>query len=147
MYSITKMIKSYFDNRLTISTIFFLVFAYFTLINAQGSRDWKTYPACHPSGTVYATAFYNGDLIIGGRFATAGGSITNNIARWDGSTWVPLGTGTDAIVRALEVYNGELYIGGDFTNVGGIVVSNIAKWNGTTWSALGTGVNDKVYAL
>jgi len=35
----------------------------------------------------YALTVYDGELIVGGRFTTAGGVVCNNIARWDGITW------------------------------------------------------------
>jgi hypothetical protein len=70
------------------------------------------------------------------------------VARWDGTTWSPLGTGMNGVVRALAVdRSGNLYAGGSFTTAGGVSASRIAKWNGTSWSALGAGVNQNVYTL
>ena len=62
-------------------------------------------------GTVYALAVYNGDLIAGGSFTTAGGTSAYNVARWDGSTWQPLGQAMmngNGDVRSLAVYDGQL---------------------------------------
>ena len=42
---------------------------------------------------VCALTVYNGELIAGGWFTTAGGVTCNCIARWDGSAWQPLGSG------------------------------------------------------
>ena len=39
------------------------------------------------------TVLPNGDLVAGGNFATAGGVTENRIARWDGSSWAPFGSG------------------------------------------------------
>ena len=50
-------------------------------------------------------------------FSAAGG---NFIARWDGSTWRALGSGTNSGVNALTVHNGELVAGGAFTTAGGV---------------------------
>jgi hypothetical protein len=36
---------------------------------------------------------WNGDLIAGGWFTTAGGQTVNRIARWDGSAWHPFTSG------------------------------------------------------
>ncbi|MCH7592762.1 MAG: hypothetical protein IH989_08295 [Planctomycetes bacterium] len=69
-----------------------------------------------------------GMLIAGGWFTTAGGTTVNSIARWDGASWSPLGSGMDDWVAALTVYNGELIAGGIFTTAGGQVSAYWARW-------------------
>ena len=64
---------------------------------------------------VHALMVYNGELIAGGEFTTAGGTEANCIARWDGTTWSPLDSGMNGEVFALTVYDGELIAGGRFT--------------------------------
>ncbi|MHA3770406.1 DUF7453 family protein [Verrucomicrobiota bacterium sgz303538] len=90
---------------------------------------------------VYALAVVGGDLYAAGRFTTAGGVPVNNIAKWNGSTWSALGSGTSDVVRALAVIGNDLYAGGYFTNAGGNTVNKIARWNGNAWSALGSGMS------
>ena len=46
------------------------------------------------NGTVYAVASYQGRLVVGGGFSTAGGIYVSNIAMWDGAAWVGLGNGS-----------------------------------------------------
>jgi len=46
---------------------------------------------------------------------TAGGHNARYIARWDGSTWSPLGSGLNSEVLALAAYGGKLFAGGFFT--------------------------------
>jgi hypothetical protein len=101
---------------------------------------------------VLALTSYNGELIAGGRFTTAGGAPCYNIARWDGTSWQALGVGRwgGSAVDALTVYNGELIAGGSFDTAGGVTCYNIARWDGTRWHALGTegtGMNSMVWAL
>jgi trimeric autotransporter adhesin len=96
-------------------------------------------------------------LYAGGSFTTAGGISSNNIAKWDGTSWSALGSPTNGVnstVFALAVYDDgtgpALYAGGDFTTAGGISANHVAKWDGTSWSALGSptnGVNSRVLAL
>ena len=43
--------------------------------------------------SVYALTVYDGKLIAGGYFTTAGDVSANRIASWDGSSWSPLGSG------------------------------------------------------
>jgi hypothetical protein len=75
---------------------------------------------------------WNGDLIAGGEFTTAGGQTVNSIARWDGSEWHPFTSGgqigVNSNVSALTVWNGDLIAGGSFTMAGGQTVNRIAAW-------------------
>jgi len=68
------------------------------------------------------------DVYVGGDFTQAGGSPANNIARWDGSSWHPLGTGVNERVYAIGVSGTDLYVGGEFTEAGGSPASYIARW-------------------
>lgn len=38
----------------------------------------------------------SGELVAAGNFGTAGGATANHVARWNGSTWSPLGTGMNS---------------------------------------------------
>ncbi|MCA9279973.1 MAG: hypothetical protein H6815_12790 [Phycisphaeraceae bacterium] len=88
----------------------------------------------------------NGDLVAGGHFTTAGGVSAKHIARWDGTSWFPLGSGMSgenyAAVGSLAVLpNGDLVAGGRFTRAGGVIVHHIARWDGSSWSSLGSGIS------
>ena len=106
-------------------------------------------------GTVHAATSWDPDgagplnelLVVGGSFNVAGTSLASNIASWNGSTWQPLGDGTNGTVRALTVWNGELIAGGDFASAGGVSAQGIARWNGSAWLPLGSGVDGWVDAL
>jgi hypothetical protein len=90
-------------------------------------------------------------LYAGGYFSTAGGVPANNVAKWNGTSWSPLGGGTNDGVGTLAVFDDgsgpALYAGGDFSTAGGVPASSIAKWDGMSWSSLGTGMYGTVYAL
>lgn len=86
-----------------------------------------------------AMAVYNGELYVGGNFTTAGGQSVSNIAKWNGTSWSPVGTGVSGIVYCMIVHNNSLVIGGIINNAGGISVANIAKWNGTAWLSHSSG--------
>ncbi|MGB3921909.1 MAG: hypothetical protein WBL19_01330 [Minisyncoccia bacterium] len=89
--------------------------------------------------------FPNGDIVAGGDFTTAGGVGANNIARWNGTSWSALGSGTSGffgsvVESLLTLPSGDLVAGGLFDSAGGATVNHIARWDGANWSALGTGV-------
>jgi len=86
---------------------------------------------------VEALTVDNGELITGGWFDSAGGTEVDHIARWDGSTWSPLGSGLYSSpswggVGALAVYSADLIVGGHFTFTGGSWANHIARWDGAT---------------
>jgi hypothetical protein len=91
---------------------------------------------------------WNGYLINGGKFNTAGGVPANHIAKWDGSSWSALGGGLNHEVVFVELYNNELYATGNFdTAYGSGQAKYIAKWNGNSWSALAGGLNESGFVM
>ena len=88
-----------------------------------------------------------GNLYIGGQFTIAGNALATNIAQWNGSSWLALGSGMNNSVEALAVSGTNLYAGGQFTTAGGVPANYIAQWNGASWSALGSGMDYIVWAL
>jgi hypothetical protein len=102
------------------------------------------------------------NVYIGGHFNTVGNIAANGVAKWDGSSWSPLGSGlqngVNNWVRALALNGADLYVGGDFTTASdgaqlNISANHVARWSTSTnsWSPLGSaaqnGVNGGVFAL
>lgn len=79
---------------------------------------------------VRAITKYNGNIIIGGDFTTAGAVAASKVAKWDpvSGTWNAMDSGFNDYLRALIPYKGELYAGGAFTLSGSSPRSYIAKW-------------------
>lgn len=110
---------------------------------------------------VQALSMCGGQLYAGGSFTAANVGapiIANRIARWDGASWSPVGSGAgngmSSTVFALACAGGELVAGGAFidANLGDpVTVNRIARWDGSAWqplgSGLGRGVNSFVRAL
>lgn len=85
-----------------------------------------------------ALTVWNGYLINGGKFNRAGGNVAEHIAKWDGSSWSPLGSGLNHEVVFLASYQNDLYATGFFdTAYSAGETKHIAKWNGTSWSSIG----------
>lgn len=94
----------------------------------SGMSDWVFALAVFDDGSGPA-------LYAGGDFtSSAVGQVLNRIARWDGTVWSSLESGTNGSVRALMVFDGgfgpALYNGGGFSTAGGQAANRIAKWQG-----------------
>jgi hypothetical protein len=92
---------------------------------------------------------YLGDLVIVGALDFAGGVEANNVARWDGMSWHPVGSGPDPIddyfglrqaALAVASYKGLLYVGADFSEAVGDDAEALAVWDGRRWKAVDRGV-------
>jgi hypothetical protein len=98
-------------------------------------------------GPVYALAASGKDMYVGGWFGEVGGVPISSIARWDGSTWHPLGAGVRGSVIAIAVSGKDVYVAGSFNQAGGVAAANIARWDGSAWHPLGDGVRGGVSAI
>ena len=96
------------------------------------------------NGPVFAIFVDGRDVYFGGSFTAVGGVPTNNIVKWDGVSWSPLGGGVNGVVYAIAKFQNEIYAGGYFSSAGGIPATSLAKWDGQNWSTLGTYPNDGV---
>lgn len=97
-------------------------------------------------GYVHSFESYQGNLVVGGLFGSAGGKSANNVATLDFS-WSALGTGVNDRVYALKVFEDELYAGGTFTAAGSVAANYIARWNGSTWRPVDSGLDGEVVSL
>ncbi len=90
-------------------------------------------------------------LYVAGNFRYAGGVTVYNIAKWNGTSWEPLGTGFYSSVTAMAVFDDgtgpALYVSGYFTYSGNTPLNHIAKWDGSQWSEVGGGLDKAARAL
>jgi len=128
------------------------------------TNTWSTLGTGSSNGVngfvVWALAVVGNEVVVGGRFTSAGGVSANRVARFNTqtNTWSSLGTGSSNgvngfVVWALAVVGNEVVVGGTFTSAGGVSANYVARFNTltNTWSTLGTGssngVSSTVYAL
>ncbi|MEZ5976936.1 MAG: hypothetical protein R3F34_01790 [Planctomycetota bacterium] len=116
--------------------------------------DWRPHGAAFDGGIRALVAYDDGSgsiLVAGGAFVSAGGAPASHVARFDGTSWSPLGVGlsggpgiaTNSVFALASADLGDgprLFAGGWFTNSGTATVHSVAQWDGATWSALGSGV-------
>ncbi len=112
------------------------------------------------NGEAYTLAVFDDGtgsaLYVGGHFHGIAGVAADRIAKFDGTSWSPLGTGLQGVngawVQALCAFddgNGPaLYAAGNFTTAGGVPVSNIARFDGSSWSDVAGGIaGGNVYCM
>lgn len=109
---------------------------------AQCAPQWGPSPVGATNGVIWESAVHaNGDVFVSGAFTIIDGVAANHVARWDGTTWVPLGPGVGTQnAGALAVLPG-----GDLIAVSG-VGGTIQRWDGASWSMFAPGGNLSGYA-
>ncbi|MBX7151342.1 T9SS type A sorting domain-containing protein [bacterium] len=89
-------------------------------------------------------------LYVSGLFNAIGDSAFRKVAKWNGVTWEPLGSGINSTwgqARTLATHDNDVYVGGYFDQAGGSSAGNIAKWNGSSWNNMAGGVNGGVQSI
>jgi trimeric autotransporter adhesin len=98
-------------------------------------------------GVVEDVTVFGGDIIIGGRFQYYnGGENLNNIARWNGEYFEPVGASFFSSVDALLVQNSSLIAAGRLINQEGRATT-VARWDGSSWQSLGDAFDDGILGL
>lgn len=110
-------------------------------LKAWDGGEWSTFATEADNGFSVLTE-YNGNLIGGGSFKNAGGTIAYGVALWDGADWQPFGSGygLDGTVMGLASLDNTLFAGGGFQQAGEMAASLVASWYGFGWSLLGSGM-------
>ncbi len=97
---------------------------------------------------VLAVGVNTSGVYAAGYFTDASGnSDADGIARWNGSSWVAMGTGIELLDIFIDIatLGNDVYIGGYFNNAGGVPnTQNIARWDGSTWNSVGGGLDQFV---
>jgi hypothetical protein len=81
-------------------------------------------------GWVTSLLMSGANLYAAGGFTTIGGVSATRLAKWDGTAWSAVTTGTDGAVNAMAFdSSGNLYAGGSFSSTTeGLIRPFIAKW-------------------
>jgi hypothetical protein len=91
-----------------------------------------------PGQRVTSLCIWQGDLVAAGDFTVAGGGVADRIARWTGTSWVPIGAGLPDAAESMLEFDGELWAG-FWSSVAG---SEVRRWDGVNWIDSGAGVTD-----
>lgn len=96
---------------------------------------------------VRALESFQGDLLVGGEFAQAGGSPANRLARWDGVAFHPVPGLTGLEVVSLAVFRGNIIASGHLVSNGLTPDKYIARFDGMNWTPLGLGLDGPAFTL
>ncbi|HEY1786744.1 MAG TPA: hypothetical protein VGJ73_01245, partial [Verrucomicrobiae bacterium] len=96
----------------------------------------------HTLGVVQGLTSDGTNIYAGGTFTEGGSKIADQVARWDGTNWWPVGVATagtlpEAGPIALALGGGYLFAGGNFTNIGPYTITYVGYWDGTSWNSAG----------
>jgi len=89
-----------------------------------------------PQQGIFALAIYEGNLIAGGRFTSAGRANASNLAYWNGQQWTEFNGGANGAVNALLAANSVLYVGGSFGQIGNVSTPFAAQFSNNQWQPL-----------
>lgn len=92
------------------------------------------------TGVVSGMAVGNDGLYFYGAFTQAGGvANTSGIAKWNGSAFESVGSGTNGGVSGLAIASdGTIYAVGPFTQAGGVTAYKVARYKNGVWTGLVT---------
>jgi len=91
---------------------------------------------------------FENELYVAGFFFQASNGPGNNIAKWDGIKWSPLGIGLyPGQGFDLQVFDSNLYVCGQFSSAGGIYAKSIARWDGHNWCGSGSDFDNVIGAI
>lgn len=96
------------------------------------------------AGRLFDLHSVGSDVYVAGLFDSAGATAANHVARWDGSQWDSIGSGSEnglnGAALAVLQHSGDLYVGGfDVHSAGSVAVNRIARWTGSAWATVGPG--------
>lgn len=92
-------------------------------------------------GPVRAAAIRDGQYFVAGDFRWAGGVRAQNVAKWTGEAWAPVGAGLQAPVNRLALWGTDLLAASTF---GGAAVM---RFDGVSWRPLGPDLYGEAQAL
>lgn len=114
------------------------------VINPSNCQVWQNMGLGFGNNNLYDLHYHNNDIYACGPILFSGTTYVNGIARWTGSLWLPLQSGTSwGVPYAMTSYNSELTVGGDFQSISGCTgCKKIARWDGADWHNLNNGITN-----
>lgn len=87
---------------------------------------------------------FQGEIYVGGNYENIVTTAIKEIARWNGSQWLPLQNGILGGIDWVDdmvVYKNELYVSGEIRKADGNIANGLMIWNGVNWREFSPNVN------
>ena len=88
-----------------------------------------------------ATSIWHDTLVAGGSFTRVSGVDAQYVARYDGATWQPLGSGMTRDVNAMAEFDSKLIVGSRYTSNSTELGSELVAWDGSSWQPYAPGLS------
>ncbi|MDM7916463.1 MAG: fibronectin type III domain-containing protein [Candidatus Eisenbacteria bacterium] len=113
-------------------------------VAARDGSHWKPVGS-GIEGTVTALTVFEGDLVAAGDICRSGGSASERVLRWNGSSWSGVGGSVPmTCLLSLGVHDGALIVGGMFGHQGATSCPSpfrmLSAWDGIAWRSPGSGL-------
>ena len=113
----------------------------FMLARCDASNNWQNLPG--PDGNTKGIGYYNlsqfkGQLVAAGTFTNLTQAALQNIARWDGTAWQPIGGGLEHPVVTVVGNDRVLFAAMEFRGDDGSINFRVMRWDGIKWSRVGS---------
>jgi hypothetical protein len=100
------------------------------------------------AGVVNDMLFWDGEIIIAGKFADAGRTTTNSLAGWNGTRWRDYAGGFASCfgsftLTSLAAKSNGFFVGGTFDMQNSVMLNQVAWWDGTDFQPLAGGLGDQ----
>jgi hypothetical protein len=95
------------------------------------------------TGFITQITTFNNELYVSGTLSSINGIAVNGIAKWNGTSWEPVGNLTGGSIQKMIQYQNSLVAIGSFTSnsIGNTDCRFIAQWNGTSWEPFNNGLS------
>jgi trimeric autotransporter adhesin len=118
-----------------------------SLLRRWDGTNWTSVTTTPATDVMELVVAPNGDVYVGGNFATFEGVPAAGIARFSNGTWSGLGNGLGHGAQAIVLTSQGVLAGGLFGEASGASALHIAQWNGVAWSPVRTGLSGVIEAI
>jgi hypothetical protein len=91
--------------------------------------QWRALGSGPGMSQVQAGAVFNGQFVVGGQ-VVSGSTTTVRVSRWDGASWITMGSLAGTNFDLVTVIDGSLYA---------VASGSVFRWNGLGWQAMASG--------
>ncbi len=115
----------------------FIIIIFQWVTTSGFSQTWYPIPLISDTVRIYSIYkdTFTNESYVGGDFTEFAGVTANNIIKWNGTQWLPVGDGFNHPVHSITKYKNSIVAAGEFDSSGTTRFKMpIAKWTGGNWT-------------